>query len=63
MGSPHGEKVLPYNQTETLLFQFKSVVSHPLVMQHCEETVLLDNLLIDTVRPLLGLIEAAKERN
>lgn len=39
--------------------KWKPVVSHPLVMQHCEEPV-LDNLLIDLVRLLLGLPEATK---
>lgn len=63
MDSCHGEKVFPYNQSETLLFQFESIVSHPLVMQHCEEPVLLDNLLIDIVRLLLGFPEDTKERN
>lgn len=62
MDSPHGEKVFPYNQSETLLFQFESIVSHPLVTQHCEEPVFLDNLLIDIVRLLLGLPEDTKER-
>lgn len=60
-GQPSWWKSFPYNQSETLLFQFESV-SHPLVMQHCEEPVLLDNLLIDIVRLLLGLPEATKER-
>lgn len=39
MGISHGEKTFSYNQSETL-FQCKPVVSHPLVMQHCEEPVL-----------------------
>lgn len=63
MESPCGEKVFPCNLSEALLFQFKSVVSRPVVMEHCEEATLLDNLCTDSVRLPLGLPGANKERN
>lgn len=57
------EQVFPCNLSEMLLFQFKSVVSHPVVMEHCEEVAFLDNLCTDSVRLPLGLPGVSKERN